>query len=172
MRAREQGKIRFIGFTGHKDPAIHLAMLAEADKHGFRFDTVQMPLNVFDHHYHSFEQRVLPVLVQKKIGVLGMKSMGGDGQIPSTGVVSPEECLRYALSLPTSVVISGMDKMEVLNKNLAIARNFRPMTDDERTQVLARTQPLAATGQHEQFKSSQRYDGTAQNPHWLEQARI
>jgi aryl-alcohol dehydrogenase-like predicted oxidoreductase len=171
IAAREAGKLRFIGFTGHKDPAIHLSMLELAARHRFAFDTVQMPLNVMDAHYKSFEREVLPVLVEQEIGVLGMKSMGS-GDILQSGVVAPEECLRYALSLPTSVVISGMDNREVLEKNLQIARNFRALADEERQALLARSAAAAREGKHELFKTSEKFDGTAQNPHWLEGAQI
>jgi uncharacterized protein len=171
LEAQKAGKVRFIGFTGHKDPAMHLAMLQAADKHGVRFDAVQWPLNVMDAHYRSFEQQVLPVLVKNDIAVLGMKSMGS-GDILKSGVVQPEECLRYALSLPTSVVISGMDSMEVLEKNLELARTFQPLTAGERRALLERTKPAAQDGKHELFKTSQKYDGTARNPHWLEEARL
>lgn len=171
IEAREAGKLRFIGFTGHKDPAIHLAMLEEAREHGFTFDAVQMPLNLMDAHYRSFEKEVLPVLIKDNIGVLGMKSMGG-GDILKAGIVTPEECLRYALSLPTSVVIAGMDSLDVLEKNLKLAKNFRPMSADEREALLLRTKPLAKDGKHEPFKTTRKYDGTEQNPHWLESARL
>jgi len=127
VRARESGKTRFIGFTGHKSPDIHLAMLAEAERHGFRFDTVQMPLNVMDAQYESFEKRVLPVLASQGIGVLGMNPMGS-GVILESGVVSAVDCLRYALSLPTSVVITGIDSLGVLRQNLATALAFAPLT--------------------------------------------
>lgn len=171
MKAQKAGKLRFIGFTGHKDPRIHLGMLKAADAHGFTFDTVQMPLNVLDAHYRSFEQQVLPVLVKKDIGVLGMKSLG-DGTILKSGLVSVEECLRYALSLPTSVVISGMDKRELLEQNVRIAQNFKPLTPAERDDILKRTAKIAADGKLETFKTSQDHDGTTENPHWLEEARI
>lgn len=170
-QARKAGKIRFIGFTGHKDPRIHLAMLRAADEHGFSFDTVQMPLNVLDAHYRSFEHEVLPLLVKKDIGVLGMKSLA-DGEILKSGVVSAEECLRYALSLPTSVVISGMDTPEVLEKNLRLARDFKPLSAAEREDILKRTAKVAADGKLETFKTSKDHDGTVENPHWLEEARI
>lgn len=170
-KAKKAGKLRFIGFTGHKDPAIHLAMLDAAKKHGFAFDTVQMPLNVMDHHYKSFRHEVLPVLTANDIGVLGMKSMGS-GDILKSGVVTPEECLRYALSLPTSVVICGTDSEKVLDQNLRIARNFRPFSEAELSALLARTAPSAAEGKYEEFKTNQKYDGTGRNPHWLEEARI
>jgi predicted aldo/keto reductase-like oxidoreductase len=130
-----------------------------------------MPLNVMDAHYRSFEKEVLPVLLKNNIGVLGMKSMGG-GDILKAGVVTPEQCLRYALSLPTSVVISGMDGMDVLEANLKLAKNFRPLSADEREALLLRTRPYAKEGKHELFKTSQKYDGTAQNPHWLDSARL
>lgn len=169
--ARKAGKLRFIGFTGHKDPSLHLAMLQAATQHDFEFDTVQMPLNVLDAHYKSFERDVLPVLLARNIGVLGMKSMGS-GDILKSGVVTPAECLRYALSLPTSVVISGMDGMKTLQHNLRLARDFRPLDAAERTQLLSRTAPAAKDGQYEAFKTSPKFDGTARNPHWLEEARL
>ncbi|MFZ5896308.1 MAG: aldo/keto reductase [Myxococcota bacterium] len=169
--AKKAGKLRFIGFTGHKDPKFHLAMLRAADEHSFHFDTVQMPLNVLDAHYRSFEREVLPVLLQNEIGVLGMKPMAS-GRIVENKVASAEECLRYAMSLPTSVVICGMDKPEVLEQNLKIARNFVPYTANEREALLARTAPQAAGGKYEAFKTTHEYDGTIQHPHWLEEARI
>jgi aryl-alcohol dehydrogenase-like predicted oxidoreductase len=169
--AKKAGKLRHIGFTGHKDPAIHLAMLEAARKAGFHFDTVQMPLNVMDAHYQSFEQNVLPVLEERGIGVLGMKSMGS-GDILKSGVVQAEECLRYALSLPTSVVITGIDSKEVLAQALRVARTFRPLAPEERTSLLARTAPAAKDGKHELFKTAQKYDGTTKNPKWLEKAEL
>jgi len=169
--ARKAGKLRFIGFTGHKDPEIHLSMLEAARRHAFKFDTVQLPLNVMDDHYRSFRKKVLPVLVREGIGVLGMKSLGS-GDILKSGVVAAEECLHYALSLPTSVVICGMDSFDVLNQNLRAARTFKPLTDTEMHALLARTAAPAATGAYEQFKTTDKYDGTERNPHWLEQARI
>jgi aryl-alcohol dehydrogenase-like predicted oxidoreductase len=171
LAARDAGKLRFIGFTGHKDPAIHLAMLAVASKHGFVFDAVQMPLNVMDFHFNSFEIQVLPVLVDNGIGALGMKSMGS-GDILDSQVVSPEECLRYALTLPVSVVISGMDSVEVLEKNLDIARSFKPLSDATRRELLSRTSKAAHRGEYEKFKTSEKYDGTAKHPSWLESARL
>lgn len=171
VAARQAGKLRFIGFTGHKDPRIHLEMLETARKHGFTFDTVQMPLNVMDAHYRSFRKEVLPVLVSNDIGVIGMKSMGS-GDILKSGVVTPEECLKYALSLPASVVVCGMDGPEILEQNLRIARGFRPMSEQDMSVLLARTAAAAQKGEFEQFKTSQKYDGTGRNPHWLEEARI
>jgi aryl-alcohol dehydrogenase-like predicted oxidoreductase len=169
--AKKAGKLRYIGFTGHKDPDIHLAMLEAAKKAGFQFDAVQLPLNVMDAHYKSFEAKVLPVLEQRGIGVLGMKSMGS-GDILKAGVVKAEECLRYALSLPTSVVITGIDSREVLEQDLKLMRDFVPYTGKEREALLARTAPAAAKGEHELFKTSDKYDGTAKNPKWLETAEL
>ena len=169
--AKKAGKLRHIGFTGHKDPAIHLAMLEAAQQAGFSFDTVQMPLNVLDAHYKSFEKNVLPVLQARGIGVLGMKSMGS-GDILKSGVVSPDECLRYALSLPTSVVITGIDSKEVLAQAFRVARTFKPLSPEERASLLARTAPAAQDGKHELFKTAQKYDGTAKNPKWLEKAEL
>jgi uncharacterized protein len=169
--AKKQGKLRFIGFTGHKDPKIHLAMLEAAAKAGFQFDTVQLPLNVMDAHYKSFENEVLPVLETRGIGVLGMKSMGS-GDILKSGVVKAEECLRYALSLPTSVVITGIDSRAVLEQALKLGRNFVPLSVQERQSLLARSAPQAKDGKHELFKTADKYDGTAKNPHWLETAKL
>ncbi len=166
LKARQLGKVRYIGFTGHKSPAIHLHMLDTAFKNNFTFDTVQMPLNVMDAHYDSFTNLVLPVLVQHNIGVLGMKPMGAQ-VILRSGVVKAPECLRYAMSLPTSVVITGCDSMAILQQAIEVARNFRPMTDDERKELLARTAPVASNGQFELYKTSHYFDGTWQNPHWL-----
>jgi len=166
IEARSIGKTRFIGFTGHKSPSIHLAMLKAADRHGFAFDTVQMPLNPMDPHYESFEKLVLPVLVEKGIGVLGMKSMGG-GILLQSGVVEATECLRYALSLPTSVVITGIDGEEILDQALNVAASFHPMSDDEKRALLARTAKVAARGEFEKFKTSDVFDSTAHHPGWL-----
>jgi len=171
VEARQAGAIRFIGFTGHKDPSIHLAMLERAKLSGFGFDTVQLPLNVMDAHYRSFEHMVLPVLLERGIGVLGMKSMGS-GDILESGIVSPEECLRYALSLPTSVVITGIDNQRILAQSLRIARQFTPLKPNERKTLLERTAVLAQSGKYEQFKTGEKYDGTVQNPRWLDTAQI
>jgi predicted aldo/keto reductase-like oxidoreductase len=151
IKARTTGKVRYIGFTGHKSPKIHLHMLNIAFENNFIFDTVQMPLNVMDAHYDSFAERVLPVLVQHDIGVLGMKSMG-DQAILRSGAVTASECLRYAMTLPTSLVITGCDSMTILQQAINVARTFRPMTDEERTALLARTAPLAANGEFEPYK--------------------
>lgn len=164
--ARDAGKLRFIGFTGHKDPRIHLYMLEVAREQGVRFDTVQMPLNVMDAHYRSFERLVVPELVREGIGVLGMKSMA-NGQIPRSGTVTGPECLRYALSLPTSVVITGCDSMEVLDQAIEVAATFQPLAAAEREALLARTASAAARGAFELFKTSSIFDGTAEHPEWL-----
>jgi len=160
------GKIRYIGFTGHKDPHIHLYMLDVAREHGFLFDTVQMPLNVMDAHYRSFGTLVLPELAKQGTGVLGMKPMA-NGIILKSKTVSPAECLRYALNLPTSVVITGVDSMEILDQACEAARTFRRWSDTELTALLSKTAKAAARGEFEPFKTSSIFDGTAQNPAWL-----
>jgi len=151
IKARRTGKVRYIGFTGHKSPEIHLHMLNIAFKNNFIFDTVQMPLNLMDAHYDSFAKLVLPVLVQHNIAVLGMKPMGGQAILRS-GVVNASECLHYAMSLPTSVVITGCDSMAILQQAINVACSFRPMTDEERTALLARTAPIAGNGEFEPYK--------------------
>jgi aryl-alcohol dehydrogenase-like predicted oxidoreductase len=166
VEARKAGKIRYIGFTGHKDPRIHLHMLEVAKENGFSFDTVQMPLNVMDAHYRSFERLVLPELVKQNIGVLGMKSMG-NGIILKSGTVTPVECLHYALSLPTSVVITGCDSIEILEQAVEAVRTFRPMTVPQREALLSKTRAAAARGEFEPFKTSSIFDSTAQHPDWL-----
>ena len=171
VRARDAGKIRFIGFTGHKSPVIHLSMLEEARRHGFRFDTVQMPLNVMDAHFESFERAVLPVLEREQIGVLGMKPMGS-GVLLESKAASPLECLRYAMSLPTSVVITGCDTLGVLRQAIHTALTFEPLSERERQELLARTAAAARAGAYEQYKTTQRFDSTAQHPQWLESASM
>ena len=166
LEARNAGKVRYIGFTGHKDPRIHLHMLEVAKGNGFSFDTVQMPLNVMDAHYRSFEKLVLPELVKQNIGVLGMKCMG-NGIILKSGTVTPVECLHYALSLPTSVVITGCDSMELLDQALDAVRTFRPMTVPQREALLSKTRAAAARGEFEPFKTSSIFDSTARHPDWL-----
>jgi predicted aldo/keto reductase-like oxidoreductase len=166
MDARTAGKLRYIGFTGHKDPAIHLHMLDTARQHGFRFDTVQMPLNVMDAHFRSFQHRVLPELVKDHIGVLGMKSIGS-GDILKSKTVKPIECLHYALTLPTSVVINGIDSMDLLDQAFVAADTFKPMTQDQIAALLAKTADAAETGKFERFKTTEHYDSTAQNPEYL-----
>lgn len=164
--ARQAGKVRFIGFTGHKDPAIHLHMLDLAARQGVRFDAVQMPLNVMDAHFRSFERQVVPRLVKEQVGVLGMKSMG-DGFILQSKAASPVECLHYAMSLPTSCVITGIDSEAILKQALEAARTYAPLTSGQRLDLLARSKPFAEAGRFELFKTSGRFDGTAKNPEWL-----
>jgi aryl-alcohol dehydrogenase-like predicted oxidoreductase len=166
IEARKAGKVRYIGFTGHKDPRIHLHTLEVAKENGFSFDAVQMPLNVMDAHYRSFEKVVLPELVKQNIGVLGMKSMG-NGIILKSGTVSPVECLHYALNLPTSVVITGCDSMEVLDQALEAVRTFRPLTVPQKEALLSKTRAAAARGEFEPFKTSSIFDSTATHPEWL-----
>jgi aryl-alcohol dehydrogenase-like predicted oxidoreductase len=166
VEARAAGKIRYIGFTGHKDPRIHLHMLEVANENGFKFDTVQMPLNVMDAHYRSFEKLVLPELVRLQIGVLGMKSMA-NGILLKSKTVTPIECLYYALDLPTSVVITGIDSMEILEQAFTAVESFHPLNKDEREALLEKTREAAADGRFEPFKTSSIFDGTAENPQWL-----
>ncbi len=155
LEAKRQGKVRFIGFTGHKSPAIHLKMLA----HDFPFDTCQLPLNVFDGTYRSFEQEVLPVLAQRGIAPLAMKTLSGNAEPITRGLLTPEEALRYVLSLPVASVVSGIDSPAVLRQNLDIVRRFTPMAAAERSALRARLAPYAKDGRFELFKSSDRYDG-------------
>ncbi|RKH84098.1 aldo/keto reductase [Corallococcus sp. AB045] len=164
--AQKAGKARFLGFTGHKSPDIHLKMLETAKNHGFRFDAVQLPLNVMDAHFNSFEKRVLPVLVKEGIGVLAMKSMGDPFILDSKTVTAPE-CLRYNLSLPVSVVITGIDSQERLQQALTAARTFKPLNEKDIQSLLARTKDAAQDGAYEKYKTSHHFDGTVQNPQWL-----
>src|SRR5919198_1785575 len=166
VEARKAGKIRFIGFTGHKDPHIHLHMLQVARQAGVRFDTVQMPLNVMDAHYRSFEKLVLPELVKDGVGVLGMKPLA-NGIILRSGSVTALECLQYALQLPTSVVITGIDSIEILDQAVEAARTHTSLTKPKVTALLAKTAAAASHGEFEPFKTSSIFDGTAQNPEWL-----
>ena len=164
--ARQAGKLRLIGFTGHKDPRIHLHVLEVALQRGVAFDAVQLPLNVMDAHFRSFERQVLPLLVAQGIGVLGMKSMA-NGRILHSKTVSATECLHYALNLPTSVVITGCESMENLEQACEAARTFRPMSERQVAALLARTADAARSGDYELFKTTSIYDGTAKNPDWL-----
>jgi predicted aldo/keto reductase-like oxidoreductase len=166
VQAQKAGKIRFIGFTGHKSPDIHLKMLATAAKHKFTFDAVQMPLNVMDAHFNSFETRVLPVLLKNHIGVLGMKPMG-DHFILESKTATPVECLHYAMNLPTSVVITGCDSLAILQQALQAARSFKPLDSSEVASLLAKTVKAASAGQFELYKTSHQFDGTYANPQWL-----
>jgi predicted aldo/keto reductase-like oxidoreductase len=167
MAARAAGKIRYIGFTGHKDPQIHLRMFEIAAQHGFKFDTVQMPVNVFDAHFRSFTTNVIPVAVKAGTGVLAMKTFG-DGWLLKSNTFQPAEALHYGLSvLGVSVVITGIDKPEILQQALAATRNFTPMTEAQKQDLLSRTKEVAMSGKYEPFKTSNIFDGTAQNPKWL-----
>ncbi len=166
LEAQTAGKIRFIGFTGHKSPGIHLKMLATASKHGFAFDAVQMPLNVMDAHFNSFEEKVLPVLLKNGIGVLGMKPMG-DHIILKSKTATPVECLHYAMNLPTSVVITGCDSLPILQQALQAARSFQPMNSSQVAALLTRTAKAAEAGQFELYKTTHQFDGTVANPQWL-----
>ena len=166
LEAKQAGKIRYIGFTGHKDPLVHLRMLEVAAEQKFHFDAVQMPLNVMDAHFRSFEHKVLPVLVKEEIGVLGMKSMGS-GVILTSKTAKPIECLHYALNLPTSTVITGIERMELLDQAVEAARTFKPLTPEAVSALLTRTAAAAAGGRYEPFKTTAGFDGTAHNPQWL-----
>jgi len=166
QEAQKAGKVRFIGFTGHKSPDIHLKMLATASKHGFRFDAVQMPLNVMDAHFNSFEKKVLPILTKEGVGVLGMKSMG-DKVILRSKTATAIECLQYAMNLPTSVVITGCDSVAILQQALNAARSFQPMDSSQVAALLAKTAKAAEAGQFELYKTTHQFDGTVANPQWL-----
>jgi predicted aldo/keto reductase-like oxidoreductase len=166
LEARQAGKLRYIGFTGHKDPHIHLHMLEVARENGFTFDTAQMPLNVMDAHYRSFAKLVVPELVKQQIGVLGMKPIA-NGIILKSKTVTATECLHYALNLPTSVVITGCDSMKILEQALEAARTFRPMSKAEVQALLRKTAKAAAKGEFELFKTTSIFDSTATNPEWL-----
>ena len=168
LAAKKAGKVRFLGFTGHKSPDIHLKMLATAAQHHFSFDTVQLPLNVMDAHFDSFEKKVVPVLVKNGIGILGMKPMG-DHFILDTKTATPAECLHYAMNLPTSVVITGCDSPRILDQALQAARSFKPMTESEVSALLAKTAEAAQAGKYELYKTSHHFDGTVANPQWLGQ---
>ena len=166
LEAKKAGKVRYIGFTGHKDPAMHLKMLQVADENKFHFDAVQMPLSVMDAHFHSFEKQVLPLLVKNGIGVLAMKTLGF-GAILRSNTATATECLHYAMNLPTSVVITGMENMDRLDQALEAASTFKPMTSEQVTALLARTADAAADGKYETFKTTTGFDGTTQHPQWL-----
>ncbi len=164
--AKKAGKIRCIGFTGHKDPYVHLRMLQIAATHNFHFDSCQMPLNVMDAHFRSFGQEVLPLLVQQRIAVLGMKPMA-EGNVLKSGTATATECLHYALSLPTTVVITGCEKMEILDQALEAVKTFKPMGSDQLAALLAKIRELAMSGKYEPFKTTSMFDGTARNPQWM-----
>ncbi|WP_245632644.1 aldo/keto reductase [Edaphobacter aggregans] len=166
VAARQAGKIRYIGFTGHKDPAVHLRMFEVAKKHNFHLDTVQMPINVMDAHFRSFAKEVMPVALQQGTAILAMKTFG-DHFILDSKTVEPIEALHYGLTQPVSVVITGIDSPTILQQALTAARTFKPLSDTQVTALLARTRDAASEGRFELFKTSNRYDGTAANPKWL-----
>jgi uncharacterized protein len=166
QQARKEGKIRFIGFTGHKSPEIHLHMIETADKHGFTFDTVQMPVNALDQHYDSFQQKVIPVAQKHGMAVIGMKPLA-NGAIPKTKTITAVEGLHYAMSVPVTVTITGCDSMDVLEQALGVARNFKPLDVEQKIAILQKTAPIAMSGKVEAYKSSTIYDGTTSNPQWL-----
>jgi len=166
LDARKAGKIRYIGFTGHKDPAIHLRMLSLAKEHGFHFDAVLFPSNVMDWSFRSFVHQVMPVALKEGIAVQTMKPMGGKFILESK-IVTPEECLRYALSQPASVVIHGMEKMEYLDQALQVMKTYKPLTSAEITALGEKVKQAAMTGKYELFKTTSHFDGTAKHPSWL-----
>jgi predicted aldo/keto reductase-like oxidoreductase len=166
LEAKQAGKIRYVGFTGHKDPVVHLRMLDVAKAHNFHFDTAQMPLNILDAQFRSFAHDVVPKLVEQEIAVLGMKPMAA-GALPQRGLATGLECLRYALSLPTSVVITGMSDQKMLDQAFEAARTFTPLTAPELSALLAKTRDAALSGKFETFKTTNRADGTSRNPQWM-----
>jgi predicted aldo/keto reductase-like oxidoreductase len=166
VAAKQAGKIRFIGFTGHKDPHIHLYMMEVAQKHGFHFDTVQMPINIMDAHFRSFSQLVVPEAVKQQIGVLGMKCFGG-GIILKSGVVEPIDCLHYSLNLPISVLITGINTPELLKQVFTAVKSFQPMDEKTVAALISKTQDAALNGKYELFKTTAHFDTTARHPDWL-----
>ncbi len=169
VEAKNAGRVRHLGFTGHKDPQMLIALLEAADRNGFAFDTMQFPLNVLDHHWNSFEARVVPEAQRRGVAILGMKPLGA-GEIPKLNRVTASECLRYALSLPANVVITGCESIAQVDQ--AVAASNAPLTDDERRDILARTAPLARRGAHEKYKTTHEHDGTIEHPHWLKSATL
>lgn len=166
LAARQAGKVRYIGFTGHKDPYVHLRMLDEARQHNFHFDTVQMPLNVMDAHFRSFTHEVLPVLTKEGIAPLGMKCFG-DHHILDSNSVQPIEALHYCLNLPISVQITGIDSEQILDQAFQAARTFKPLSESEVSALLERTKPFAQQGKFELYKTTSQFDGTGHRPQWL-----
>jgi len=163
MAAKKAGKVRYVGFTGHKDPAIHLHMLDMAAKNGFHFDTAQMPLNILDYEFRSFAHQVVPRLVAEHTAVLGMKPLAS-GQIFGAGSITAVECLHYALNLPTSVVITGCDSMDRLTQAFEVMRTYKPLSESQVEALAAKTRAAALTGRFERFKTSEDFDGTTHNP--------
>jgi aryl-alcohol dehydrogenase-like predicted oxidoreductase len=166
LEAKQAGKIRYIGFTGHKDPIVHLRMLDLAEQHKFHFDSCQMPINAMDAHFRSFTKLVLPRLTAAGIAPLCMKPMG-NGNLLKSGKITPPECLRYALSQPVSVVITGCESMNLLDQAIGVAKAFKPMGKEEIASLLAKTRDAALTGEYEPFKTTSIFDGTAHNPQWM-----
>ncbi|HEX7158109.1 MAG TPA: aldo/keto reductase [Edaphobacter sp.] len=166
LAARQAGKLRYVGFTGHKDPLVHLRMLEIAKQHNFHFDTVQMPVNVMDAHFRSFTKDVMPVALEQGIGILAMKTFG-DHFILDSNTVKPIEALHYSLTLPISVVITGIDSPQILEQALTAARTFKPMSQTEIASLLSRTREAALTGKYELFKTTNHFDGTAHRPESL-----
>jgi aryl-alcohol dehydrogenase-like predicted oxidoreductase len=166
MEAKKAGKVRYIGFTGHKDPIVHLRMLDHAAKHKFHFDAVQMPINILDAQFRSFSREVVPKAVEQGVAILGMKPMA-DGSIPKNNIATPIECLHYALSLPTSVVITGCESMDKLDQAFQAAKTFKPLTQQQLNALLARTKEASLTGKYEAFKTTSKFDGTASHPQWM-----
>jgi len=166
LEAKKAGKLRYIGFTGHKDPVVHLRMLEVAQAHNFHFDSAQMPLNILDAQFRSFAHQVVPRLVEQGIGVLGMKPMS-TGSLPRQGLATGIECLHYALNLPTSVVITGCENRQNVDQALEAARTFKPLTESQLSALLAKTREAALSGKLETFKTTIRQDGTAMHPQWM-----
>ena len=170
LDAKKAGKVRYIGFTGHKDPLVHLRMLETAQKHDFHFDTVQMPVNVMDAHFRSFTHKVMPELVKQQIGVLGMKTFGDHFILDNalqTNAATPIEMLHYSMTVPTSVVITGIDSMKILDQAFEATRTFKPLTQSEIAGLLNHTKLAASSGAFELFKTTNHFDSTAKNPAWL-----
>ena len=166
QQAQKDGKIRFIGFTGHKSPEMHLNMIETAAKHGFHFDTVQMPVNALDHHFDSFGQKVIPAAQKYDIAVLGMKPLS-NAAILKTNTITAAEALHYAMSVPVTVTITGCESIADLQQALGVARNFKPLDVEQKVAILKKTAPFADAAKFEDYKSSHIYDGTINNPQWL-----
>lgn len=166
LEAKKAGKLRYIGFTGHKDPAVHLRMLEVAAQHKFHFDTAQMPINILDGSFRSFSNQVVPKLGEQGIALLGMKPLAS-GAIPQNQIATAEECLQYALSMPTSVVINGCDSMERLDQAFQVAKSFKPLSKQQISALIAKTREQASTGKFERFKTTAQFDGTARHPEWM-----